>query len=235
MKNLINPRSRQIALRQLAFTLIELLVVIAIIVALAAMLFPIMNRVSVTQAKAVAKTQLHQLDTAIRAYQAKYSFYPPDNPASPYTNTLYYELVGTIRTNENNDPNRPTYYMPLDKPLDGTTQITSNGVNSVFNITGFANSSVSTRGSDERPAAVSFLKELKPDQVGNVGPGAIGAKILLCTAGSETNTATGGSPWRYNSSHPTNNPSSFDLWVDIHMGGKRFRFSNWSSDPQLAL
>src|SRR5215470_17768228 len=78
-----------------AFTLIELLVVIAIIAILAAMLFPIMNRVSINQTKAIAKSQLNQIDTAIRAYQAKYGFYPPDYPTNTSSPPLYYELVGT--------------------------------------------------------------------------------------------------------------------------------------------
>ncbi|HOW79554.1 MAG TPA: hypothetical protein PK406_08895, partial [Verrucomicrobiota bacterium] len=38
-------------------------------------------------------------------------------------------------------------------------------------------------------------------------------------------------PWRYNSSNPTNNPNSFDLWMDIAVGGKTNRICNWSDKP----
>ena len=38
-------------------------------------------------------------------------------------------------------------------------------------------------------------------------------------------------PWRYNSGHPTNNPNSYDLWVDVLIRGKTNRFCNWSRDP----
>ena len=40
-------------------------------------------------------------------------------------------------------------------------------------------------------------------------------------------------PWRYNSTNPTNNPGGFDLWVDIYVGGKTQRVSNWSKKPPL--
>jgi hypothetical protein len=34
------------------------------------------------------------------------------------------------------------------------------------------------------------------------------------------------------STNPTNNPGSFDLWIDVLYGGKTNRISNWSKDPQ---
>jgi len=217
--------------RKAAFTLIELLVVISIIVILAAMVFPIMNRVSVTQAKAVAKSQLFQMDTAIKAYQSKYGFYPPGNPAGAYTNTLYYELVGTLRTNVNGDPNGAVFYMPLDGST--TSQINSNDVWTLFRITGFANSAPTLRGTDERPGPSSFLKDIKSTQLGTIRFGAAQGTILVCSAGGEAPNSTGNSPWRYNSQNPTNNPGSYDLWVDVYLGSRTNRISNWSSDPQI--
>jgi hypothetical protein len=41
-------------------------------------------------------------------------------------------------------------------------------------------------------------------------------------------------PWRYVSSGPTNNPGSYDLWVDLYIGGKTYRLSNWSKEAQFA-
>ena len=38
-------------------------------------------------------------------------------------------------------------------------------------------------------------------------------------------------PYRYNSSSPTNNPRSYDLWIDVLIGGKINRISNWSEQP----
>jgi hypothetical protein len=40
------------------------------------------------------------------------------------------------------------------------------------------------------------------------------------------------SPWFYNSSNPTNNPGSYDLWMDVFYSGKTNRISNWSQNPQ---
>src|SRR5262245_56944270 len=103
--------------RIIAFTLIELLVVIAIIAILAAMLFPIMSRVAINQTKALTRSQLNQIDTAIKAYQAKYGFYPPDNTNSVLSPPLYYELVGTRISNS-----VPVSFVTLD----GAGQISSN-------------------------------------------------------------------------------------------------------------
>ena len=41
----------------------------------------------------------------------------------------------------------------------------------------------------------------------------------------------GVNPFRYNSSSPTNNPNSFDLWIDVMIDGKTNRISNWSREP----
>ena len=78
-----------------AFTLIELLVVIGIIGLLAGMLFPITRAVNRSKIRSKAKVELAQVQTAIEAYKMKLGHYPPDNPASPMRNPLYYELTGT--------------------------------------------------------------------------------------------------------------------------------------------
>ena len=211
--------------RGAAFTLIELLVVIAIIVALAAMVFPIMNKISANQAKAIARAEVQQIDTAIKAYQAKYGFYPPDF-TNAVQNPLYYELVGA-RTTYPAGPNTPAVYVTLD----GASTITSNQLFTTYRLTGLANSSISARAGDEQQPAVSFLKEIKPFQLSGTSNT---VRRLLCTAGVDSVGAAGNSPWRYNSSNPTNNPGAFDLWVDLYIGGKTNRFSNWAAEPQLA-
>jgi hypothetical protein len=38
-------------------------------------------------------------------------------------------------------------------------------------------------------------------------------------------------PWNYVSSNPTNNPTEFDLWMDVTWRGTTNRISNWSEDP----
>jgi hypothetical protein len=36
-------------------------------------------------------------------------------------------------------------------------------------------------------------------------------------------------PFRYNSVNPTNNPNSYDLWIDLVISGKPYRIGNWTA------
>lgn len=211
MKTLARSRSHGTA-----FTLIELLVVVAVIAILAGLLFAVMPQISNKRMRAVARVELFEIQTAIEAYKAHYGVYPPDNPTSVYVTSLYFELVGTT--------NNATGY----GTLDGRDSITLANV-AKFGVSGFINSSASTKGTDDRPPAMAFLKELKRDRVGLTN----GVQVLVCSEkatfpGSKENCA-----WRYNSSRPTNNVSSYDLWVDLYIDGKTNRISNWSKQPEF--
>jgi prepilin-type N-terminal cleavage/methylation domain-containing protein len=224
---LLNPFPR-------AFTLVEILVVIAIISTLAAMIFPVAGGMRRRAVKARAQVELVQVETAIERYKAKYGFYPPDNAGplpdkrvNPVTNQLYFELLGTERLNNGNY-----------QTLGGSAQITAGELNAVFGaqVSGFVNSSASG-GGDDGPVAACFLTGLKPPQIAELSSG---VRLLVCSvawpedqAYQPVPTQPGANPWRYVSSRPTNNPSSFDLWIDIMIGGKTNRISNWSKQPQI--
>jgi prepilin-type N-terminal cleavage/methylation domain-containing protein len=204
--------------RTAAFTLIEMLVVIAIIAVLAALLVPVGTRISENRMQSVAKAELTQIATAIDNYKAKYNFYPPDG-TNPPVNPLYFELSGTILANDATG----YYFITLDK----RSRIYTNSMNVPMGVTGLANSSTTPQGTDDRPAPVAFLKDLKPAQLGS----ASGVTNLLC---SQEWTKPGGNaanPWRYVSSNPTNNPGTYDLWVDLWISGKTHRICNWSKQP----
>ncbi len=221
-------------LQRTAFTLIELLVVIAVIAILAALLFPAFSGIKKNQKLSLAKAELAQLETAIEAYKSKRGTYPPDNPKSNLINPLFFELKGTLLTTSGGVV---TY-----KALDGSAEIKTtefSGFYSNPSLTGFVNSSASAKGDDDKAAAQNFLTDLKPKQsgVGNTAYPLV--KILSCSIQVEepanypltSSDPPGLNPWRYVSSNPTNNPNSYDLWVDLVIGGKNYRVSNWSNKP----
>jgi prepilin-type N-terminal cleavage/methylation domain-containing protein len=216
--------------RSNGFTLIELLIVVSIIAILAALVFPVTGAVNRAKIRSRAKGELGRIELAIEAYKAKYGVYPPDNPGAPggpAVNQLYYELMGTTNTLGN------------FTTLDGSASIarpnfpTAFGANTT--VGGFVNCSKGG-GGDETKAAKDFLQNLKPGQYM-----AIPNSAPVCTVlGSSLDgplmfTGTTGkiNPWRYVSSGPTNNPTSYDLWIDVLVGGKTNRISNWSREPLI--
>ena len=222
--------------RNAAFTLIELIVVIAIIALLAAMIIPIAGAVNARKQISVAQTQLKGIELAIEGYKTKLGYYPPDNPTGFVTNQLYFELMGTT----NNGVGK-TQGPDLWVTMDGSAQIgttTTPNINAIFGVSGFNNTSTRSHSDDSGSAAQSFLNNLTPNQVGLIDPSNPNIKILVCTVVwplDKTPPPIAGNPplnpWRYNSSHPTNNTASYDLWVDLVIRGKTNRVSNWSTQP----
>ena len=232
MNNIGQPWQQR---RLAAFTLIELLVVIAIIAILAAMIIPISGAVAKRRKITVAQTQLKALELAIDGYKTKLGFYPPDNATNVIVNPLYFELMGT--TNDGAGKPAPTLWVTLDGSAQiGTT--TTPTITSVFgsNVMGIANSATRAKTDDQGAAATSFINNLTPNQIGALDSAGL-VKILVCSVEwpPDKNPApipgTLLNPWRYNSSHPTNNTASYDLWVDVVVGNKTNRVSNWSTQP----
>ncbi len=225
-----------------AFTLIELLVVLAIIGLLAAMLFSVLATAKKSQALNVAQAELRQIQSAIESYKARRGHYPPDNPDNPALNQLYFELKGTTL---NSSPAPPTFVT-----LDGSGRIAVSDVGIVFGprVNGFMNFPRSGgAGNDDAMVPMSFLTELRPNQIGRlvIGAGSPANMLLVCSvrgsddpaaqvipiAGNPHATETGLNPWCYVSSRPTHNPGAYDLWVNVPIGGKILRVNNWSRQP----
>lgn len=200
------------------FTLVEMLVVVAIIAVLAGMIIPITGALKKVRIRARAKAELAEVQLAIEAYKTKLGHYPPDNPAIPAQNQLYYELKGTT--------NDGTYF----RTLDGSAWLTKNDLQNLFNTDGIVN--CSRGGGDEVEPAVNFLKGLRSDKFlacSTPSCAVLGSSVegplMYSGASGKIN------PWRYDLSSPTNNPNSYDLWIDVLVGNQTNRISNWSRQP----
>ncbi len=214
--------------RSSAFTLIELLVVISVIAILAAMVFPITKAVNRNKIRAKARAELAMVEAAIGSYKEKLGHYPPDNPDNPWVNQLYFELLGCKATTSAGGV--------LYETLDGSARITSAQLATALGnkVAGIVNCSRGG-GGDEGKAARPFLNGLRNGQYAEIAPG---IRILTCSVlwpgpNQWITGMSGVNPFRYSSSNPTNNPGSFDLWVDVIVDGKTNRISNWSKEPLI--
>jgi prepilin-type N-terminal cleavage/methylation domain-containing protein len=209
------------------FTLIELLVVIAIISVLTVLIVSAAGSSHIGPKIAVAQTELAQMESAIQDYKDRLGLYPPDNPANPAINPLWFELLGT--TNDGNN------YVTLDR----SGQISLTDISRDFSRQGFANSGTRARATDDAGAPMPFLKNLGSRQVGPLDTANPLINVLVCSVQLPTGTSpspipgTTLNPWRYVSTNPTHNPRSYDLWVDLVISGKTYRISNWSKRPEI--
>jgi prepilin-type N-terminal cleavage/methylation domain-containing protein len=208
-----------------AFTLIELLVVITIIAILAAFTVPVLSAVKRRQYISHTQAELGQLTAAIDSYKAAYGFYPPGNGTNGMINQLYFELEGTT--------NNGTIYTTLD----GSTQIKVTDVTAAFpSVAGFVNCNKPGASEDSQPAR-NFMSELKPNQTATDTNNFVGITILIASVGGPDSTyqplgASGLNPWRY-VSPGVNNPTSYDLWIQLVIGGRTNLVCNWSKEVQI--
>jgi len=223
--------SRARGFRRSGFTLIELLTVIGIIALLAGIIIPLAGVANKLKRNAEARALIDMVDTAITQYKNKKGFYPPDNTVSgvtkPFPNPLFYELWGATVVN----PATPITYG--DNYVAGDS-ITADKITSFFNVGGFMNASA------DSTEIYSFLPTLKKTQVARLNPVTQPPQppvwVLACQSAGPPAVMTTNNGIRFNQvqyvvNNPTNRPGFYDLWVDIIVGGKTNRISNWSKDP----
>jgi len=237
LATLASPKRSEGGRHASAFTLIELLVVIAIMATLAALLLPVVGAVKKHQYIYNTQAEMAKLETAIDRYKAAYGFYPPDshlaplpNPLIPNSlvNQLYYELVGTVYTNTT---------PPAYTTLDGISSLKDSDVKNAFNVGGFMNCT-KPNGDEGASAAKNFLPDLKPNQVwpGYTNNTTVGVNLLITAVGGPDTTyrpmgLQDLNPWRY-VCPGTNNPGSYDLWIQLRISGKTNLICNWSKQVQ---
>ena len=223
---IVNRKSQIV--NRTAFTLIELLVVISIMALIAAFTLPVLTAVKRQQYVKVAGAELEQVKTALWNFHDKYGVYPPCNPRSPSLNQLYYELTGVT----NATIQRTLVYLTLD----GASSVELNTYTGNFNVGGAIN--CTKAGADEEASkARSFLPSLKQNRIGQLTIAGKNLNVLITSVrGPDANFKPLGvsdlNPFCY--VYPgTNNPSSYDLWVDLKIGGKTNRVCNWSTRPLI--
>ena len=194
-----------------AFTLIELLIVIAIIGFLAGMIVMLLPGMAMKRTRSRVKTELSQVESAIDNYKVQRGFYPPDNPANPGTNSLYYELSSTALNQAK------TIYTTV---WGDTLPVGS--ISATFGASGFINSNFTA---DDAKNYHSSLRTNSQAKVFTVN----GAKVRLL--GVSVKGPIGDfCPYFYNMSNPTHNPNGYDLWVEVLVSGQVRRYGNWKED-----
>jgi hypothetical protein len=94
-------------------------------------------------------------------------------------------------------------------------------------------------GDESSTPARDFFPDLKPKQIATLYTNVNDVvKILVTSVGGPDTTykplgMQDVNPWRYNASNPTNNPGSYDLWVQLVIAGKTNLVCNWSKQVQL--
>ena len=198
-------RPRTICGGRLGFTLIELLVVFGLIAALAALIVGAASAGFNKRIRSRVQMERDSLVNAIEYYKQAKGFYPPDNPTNPATNSLFYELTGTIKT-----PGADIFTSAvLSAPLSANTILAN------FNVGGFVNAS------PDKSEIGNFYKTLKPSQYATNPNNGVTLLVVPYKGPTTPNT------WRYNASMPVHNPDSYDLWAEVIIGSKTITIGNW--------
>jgi prepilin-type N-terminal cleavage/methylation domain-containing protein len=221
-----------------AFSLVELLIVIAIIAVISALALSAFSKATNDSIIKRAQAERTMLELAINNYHDQFGFYPPGNASTApsnlvpaLTNQLYYELMGSM-TNNNTTPVSYT-------TLDNLSTLSSSVVSSTFGVGGFMNCSKGS-GDDKTPSK-SFLSGLKSFQMATNSSGV----VVIVTAVNSPGYApmpgfhpldgpNSANPWRY-LCPGINNPNSYDLWLQMVVGGKTNLICNWKDQVNSPL
>lgn len=188
--------------RDRGFTLIEILVVIAIIAVLAGLIVNLAPVVGEKKVRARAEALLAEIETAIEFYKNDVGYLPPDNMGmnKPNRPPLYYALTGM----------RPADDAAVEFLDREGNRFTSAQLTTEFGVPGFV-------------SARDFYENLVPKHVQDE-PNS-GFKYLAIPA---TGPEGDFNPVNYDaSSENRRNTDSYDLWVEVKIGGDTVTIGNW--------
>ncbi|HKX62379.1 MAG TPA: type II secretion system protein [Verrucomicrobiae bacterium] len=134
-----------------------------------------------------------------------------ENEALVMAIEVYKSKLGYYPQDNSNNLAMPPLYHELTGIAIPTAYLSDFGVAGIANIN-------SDAGTNSVPQ--NFLSGLKSSQYEQIlnKPGAY--RLIY---------AYGKVPWSYNSTNPTNNPGSFDLWVELEIAGKKEIVGNWKN------
>jgi len=223
-----NKSAREPGSLRRGFTMIEMLVVFGVIAILAGLIVAVAGHAKGKARLSRAQTELRFVEAGITAYKGALGSYPPDHPNDPAHSALFYELTGTVMTLDGGNPPSPLRYY---SPVSGET-LNASDLKNIFGVDGFANTT--TDVSQVRNFATALRTSEQSAKLLTL-TGITNSMLGLNMAGPGSTNSLGGHImvlWNYVATNPTNNPTSYDLWVDISVGATTYRVSNWSAEPQ---
>ena len=175
----------------IGFTLLELLVVIVIIMFLAGITIPIVSSVQTSAKKGVTSAQISQLEVALKQFESDFGVFPPDS----YTTTDTVISIGGVS-------------IPLDDDLDTSSKCLIFFLGSKFTFS-------STSFNDIYGPYIEF-KRAQLVEVTGINFTDIGTDITIEGINGTTKIYQYkdpfGSYYSYDSSSPSNNTASFDIY-----------------------
>jgi len=216
--------------------LIEMLTVIAVIGLLAALVAGLSSLSGAKSRQNRIKAELNLLVMSIENFKGDFGHYPPDhvlpqqNPNDPLvdtvTNQLFYELSGVIVDNVN----KQFYTAGRTETINTTT------VRAFFNTDGFVNARTDAKATPRayfQPKSSQYAEISGPPPANTPVVEVLVAPVKWPLNRADQPTGRKGvNPWRYVSTRPTNNVSSFDLWAEWVERKEVKILSNWNPDPQ---
>lgn len=200
---------------QRAFTLVEILVVIAIIGVLAAVGTQGAKIAARKRDRARVEAHLERLKLVIDDYKLRHGTYPPDNPATPDRQPLYYELRSVYKV-----PSGLAVGTPSSQEIVTRTALQA-AFGPFYDVYNQIDPSVPKRRDN---VSKDHLPTLRTDEYFQDASGIRYLRVPV------PDYSSGPFLWKYNCSGPVNNPTTYDIWAVYPESGdvnRMITIGNW--------